>query len=152
MLQGLRAMRSRTSEVIVMKRVLAAAVLFAISATAAHADTREYEKAELARYSKYAMDPVPDFTMFTLWQWQVLAPDKLLLWSTIKDVYLVTVHKSCNRLEWANGLSITQAMQWKVTTKFDFIDFGSQHCKIEEIRPIDYKAMRVADGGNSSSR
>ena len=135
-----------------MKRVLAAAALLAISASVAHADTREWEKSELARYSKYATDPVPDFTMFTLWQWQVVAPDKLLLWSTIKDVYLVSVHPSCNRLEWANGLSITQAAQWKVTTKFDFIDFGSQHCKITEIRPIDYKAMRAAEGDNPSKR
>lgn len=134
-----------------MKRVFAAAALAAVCVSVAQADTREFEKAELARYSKYATDPVPEITMFDLWQWQVVAPDKLLLWSTIRDVYLVSVHPSCNRLEWARGISVTQAMQWKVSTKFDFIDFSHQHCKITEIRPIDYKAMRAAEGGKPSS-
>ncbi|HEX6831965.1 MAG TPA: DUF6491 family protein, partial [Rudaea sp.] len=89
------------------------------------------------------LPPVDQFDMFELWQWQVVGPTKLLLWATIKDVYLVTVDKSCNRLEWAKGIAVTQAMHWKVTKTFDFVDFKDQHCKIEEIRPIDYKAMRA---------
>jgi hypothetical protein len=34
-----------------------------------------------------------------------------------------------------------------VTQKFDFIDFGREHCKITELRPIDYKAMLKSGEG-----
>lgn len=133
-----------------MKRILGWALLVvALSTPFAYADTRAHEAKELERYQKFAGDPIDEFQMFELWQWQVVGPLKLLLWSTVKDVYLVTLDKTCNRLEWTNGLSVTQNMKWKVTKTFDFVDFGAQHCKIVEIRPIDYKAMREAEGTKS---
>ena len=109
------------------------------------ADTRAYEKEQLARFEKYAGEPIDQFTMFDMWQWQVLGPDRLVVWSTIHDAYLIRVDKACNNLEWTHGLSLTREMTAKVTPKFDFVVFRNQRCKIEEIRPIDYKAM-VRDG------
>lgn len=129
-----------------MRKIVALAALLAFSMPFAHADTRAHMDEELARYSKYAMEPVDHFDMFDIWQWQVVGPQKLLIWSTIKDLYIVTVDKGCNRLEWARGISVTQHMQWKVTTTFDFVDFGNQHCKIVQIQPIDYKTMRATEG------
>jgi hypothetical protein len=133
--------------------IAAASLLFA---GVAYADTREYEKAELARYQRYAGEPIDEFTMFDLWQWQVLAPDRLVVWSTIHDLYLIRVDKACNNLEWTHGLSLTQEMRVKVTQKFDFVVFKDQRCKITEIRPIDYKAMlkngdaKAAKGGKDA--
>jgi hypothetical protein len=111
----------------------------------AHADTREYEKKQLARFERYAGEPVKEFPMFSLWQWQVVGPTKLVVWPTIKDAYLLTVDKGCNNLEWTHGLSVTQNMRQKVSQRFDYVVFGNQRCKIEQIRPIDYRTM-VKDG------
>jgi uncharacterized protein DUF6491 len=111
------------------------------------ADTREHEHEELARFQHYAGPPIDEFPMFELWQWQVVGPTQLVLWSTIKDAYLIRVEKSCNNLEWTHGLSVTQEMRQKVSNKFDFVVFGNERCKIAEIRPIDYRRM-VKEGGS----
>jgi hypothetical protein len=122
--------------------VAMAAIVFTC---AAQADTRAYEKAELARFQRYAGQPVDEFSMFELWQWQVLGPNTLVVWSTIHDAFLIQVDKACNNLEWTHGLSVTQEMRMKVSNKFDFVVFRDQRCKITEIRPVDYKAM-LKDG------
>lgn len=130
-----------------MRNRLLLAALLVLLANAAYADTRAREKEELARFRSYAAEPVDQFPMFELWQWQVLGPTQLVLWSTINDAYLIRVDKSCNNLEWAHGLSVTQEMRQKVTKQFDFVVFRDQRCKIEEIRPIDYRRM-VKDGAS----
>jgi hypothetical protein len=121
------------------------AIAFVLLSGLAQADTRAYEKAELARFERYAADPIEQFPMFELWQWQVVGPDRVVVWSTIHDAYLLRVDKACNNLLWTHGLSVTQEMTQKVTLKFDFVVFRDQRCKIEEIRPVDYRAM-VKDG------
>lgn len=107
----------------------------------ANADTREREKQELARFESYAGEPIDQFPMFEMWQWQVVGPTRLVVWSTINDAYLIRVDKSCNNLEWTHGLSVTQEMRQKVTKQFDSVVFRNQRCKIEEIRPVDYRRM-----------
>ena len=121
------------------------ALSLALLSGVAQADTRAWEKEQLARFEHYAGEPIDQFTMFDMWQWEVLGPDRLVVWSTIHDAYLIRVDRACNNLEWTHGLSVTQEMINKVTQKFDFVVFRNQRCKIEEIRPIDYKAM-VRDG------
>lgn len=116
--------------------------------SAVQADTRAYEKQELARFQRYAGEPVAQFPMFELWQWQVVGADRVVVWSTIHDAYLLRLDKACNNLEWTQALSLTQEMTQKVTQKFDFVVFRDQRCKIDEIRPIDYKAM-LKDGYKS---
>ena len=117
------------------------AMVLALVAGVAQADTREYEKQQLALFQQYAGEPVEQFPMFELWEWQVVSPTQVVLWSTIKDAYLVRVDKACNNLLWTHALSVTQEMQQKVTQKFDFVVFRDQRCKILEIRPVDYRAM-----------
>jgi hypothetical protein len=127
------------------KHVAAALAAVLLSgATAAQADTAEYMKEQLARYEQYAGEPVDEFRMFSLWKWQVVGPTHLVAWSTIKDAYLIRVDKACSNLAWTKGLGITQNERQKVSRRFDFVTFGSQRCKIEEIRPVDIKAMHKA--------
>ena len=127
----------RFSRLIVAALVLVAGV--------AQADTRERQKEELSRFERYAGEPIAEFPMFDLWQWQVVGRDRVVLWSTIHDAYLIRVDKGCNNLEWTHGLSVTQNMRQKVSQKFDFVVFRDQRCKIMEIRPVDYQAM-LKDG------
>ena len=128
-----------------MRFIASLAMALVLLSSAAQADTRAYEKAELARFQRYAGEPIEQFPMFELWQWEVVGPDRVVVWSTIHDAYLLRVDKACNNLLWTHGLSVTQEMTQKVTQKFDFVVFRDQRCKIDEIRPIDYRAM-VKDG------
>ena len=122
-------------------RLLWLLMALALFAGVAFADTREHEDEQLARYNKYAGAPIDGFTMFRMWKWQVVGPERLVIWSTINDAYLVRVEKPCDRLEWTHAVVVTQKMRQQVTKKFDFVVFGNQRCKIAEIRPVDYKKM-----------
>ena len=125
-----------------LARSLALVLMFvAATAQVAVADTREHEHEELARFKSYAGPPIDEFPMVEMWQWQVVGPTQLVVWSTIKDAFLIRVDKSCNRLEWTRGLSLTQEMHWRVSRTFDFVVFGRERCKIVEIRPVDYRRM-----------
>ena len=125
--------------------------LLALAADAAHADTLAHQQAELARFQRYAGPPVEQFTMFDLWKWQGLGPQWIAVWSTVNDAWLIRVERSCNKLDWTHGLTLTQRMRQQVTQKFDYVVFGDQRCKIEEIRPVDYRAMMKA-GENAPAR
>ena len=120
-------------------------IALALLAGVAQADTRAHENEEFARYKQYAGEPIDEFSMFRMWKWQVVGPERLVIWSTINDAYLVKVDKPCVRLEWTHAVVVTQKMRQKVTKKFDYVVFGNQRCKIAEILPVDYKAM-LKDG------
>ena len=126
-------------------RLLWLSIALALLAGVAHADTRAHEDEEFARYKQYAGAPVDEFSMFRMWKWQVVGPERIVIWSTINDAYLVKVDKPCVRLEWTHAVVVTQKMRQKVTKKFDYVVFGNQRCKIAEILPVDYKAM-LKDG------
>jgi hypothetical protein len=126
-----------------MRYSLAFAIIALVAITPVRADTSAYMAQQLARYQKYAGAPVEDFPIIDLWQWQVVGKEKIVVWPTINTAYLITVDKPCPRLEWTRGLSITQNMSMHVTRRFDSVNFEHQRCRIAEIRPIDYKALRA---------
>jgi hypothetical protein len=126
-------------------RLLWLSIALALLASVAHADTRAHEDEEFARYKQYAGAPIDEFPMFRMWKWQVVGPERIIIWSTINDAYLVRVEKPCVRLEWTHAVVVTQKMRQKVSKKFDYVVFGNQRCKIDEILPVDYKAM-LKDG------
>ena len=115
------------------------------------ADTRATEEKNLARFEKFAGAPVESFDMWQLYQWQSLGPDRLAVWSAVNKVWLLKVSQPCIRLEDTNAISITSQMAHKVTARFDYVDFAAQHCQIQEIRPVDYLAMRKAGEPRKSS-
>ena len=74
------------------------------------------------------------------------------MWSAVNKVWLLRVSQPCIRLEDTNAISITSQMARKVTARFDYVDFAAQHCQIQEIRPVDYLALRKAgEPGKPSS-
>jgi hypothetical protein len=125
-----------------MRKLLAVAVLALCCAVPASADTAAYMAKELARYEKYAQPPVDRFPMTSLWSWQVVGKDKVVVWSHLNTAYLITVYKPCINLDWTNALGITQNTSMHVDAKFDSIVFDHQNCRIEKIQPIDYTALR----------
>jgi hypothetical protein len=110
----------------------------------AQADTRAHEREELARFRQFAGAPIDEFHMVDLFRTQVVGPENVVVWSTIKNAYLIKVDQPCRQLEWTTGFSVSRAQKWTVSRKFDFVDAGRDHCRILEIRPIDLAAMDIA--------
>ena len=127
-----------------MRRPVLFALPFILMAVFAQADTRATEQKNLAHFEQFAGAPVESFDMWQMYQWQSLGPDRLAVWSAVNKVWLLKVSQPCIRLEDTNAITITSQMTHKVTARFDYVDFAAQHCQIQEIRPVDYTAMRHA--------
>lgn len=127
-----------------MRCSLLLAALAVLPAAVVHADTRATEEKNLVRFEQFAGAPVESFDMWEMYQWQSLGPDRLAVWSAVNKVWLLKVSQPCIRLEDTNAIAITSEMAHKVTARFDYVNFAAQHCQIQEIRPVDYLAMRKA--------
>ena len=125
------------------KFIVLAGCAAALFGGAALADTRATEAENLARFEHYAGAPIDNFTMWNMYQFQLLGPDTVAVWSGVNDVYMLKVEQPCIDLENAKAIVVTSKMQHQVNKKIDFVNFGSQRCQIVQIRPIDYKAMKA---------
>jgi hypothetical protein len=130
-----------------MRNVIAAIVLASalIAPAVAFAQTRATQQQNLERFEKYAGAPIDEFDFWSLYKWQLVGPEKVVVWSTINDAYLITVAKPCLGLEFARGIGVTSKQRHIVSRKFDEVTYGNGRCEIAEIRPIDYKRM-LKDG------
>ena len=129
-----------------MRNVLAA-IAFAsvLAAPVASAQTRATQQQNLERFEKYAGAPIDEFEFFSLYKWQLVGPEKVVVWSTINDAYLITVEKPCPGLEFARGIAVTSKQRHIVSAKFDEVTYGKGRCQIAQIRPVDYRQM-LKDG------
>ena len=126
-----------------MNRLPIACVLAAccLAAASAHADTRETQRKNLERYAPYLQDPVDAFPFWSLHKWQLVGPLEVVVWSTIKDAYLVQVRAPCPRLEWARSIAVTSKQSHQVSARFDEVRVDGDRCPIDRIRPIDLARM-----------
>jgi uncharacterized protein DUF6491 len=115
------------------------------------AQTRATQQQNLERFEKYAGSPIDEFDFWSLYKWQLVGPEKVVVWSTINDAYLITVAKPCPGLEFARGIGVTSKQRHIVSRKFDEVTYGKGRCEITEIRPIDYKRM-LKDGPDEKAK
>ena len=129
-----------------MKTGRAACVALAmLSIASAGAQTRKTQQENLERFEKYAGAPIDQFEFWSLYKWQLVGPEKVVVWPTINDAYLLTVDSPCPGLEWAKTIGVTSKQRHIVSSKFDYVTYGRGQCQISEIRPIEYKKM-LKDG------
>ncbi|SFN53694.1 DUF6491 family protein [Dokdonella immobilis] len=113
--------------------------LFALLAvTVASAQTREVQEKRLAEYLPYAGEPVDRFQFWDLIRYELVGEYKVIVWPRLNEAYLITVDSPCNDLEWAHSIGLTSSVH-QVNRRFDFVVAGQDKCRINEIRPIDYK-------------
>lgn len=117
--------------------LLATAVLTSSAATA----SRESE--QLARYEQFAKPPVQDMPFWRMDGYESLGRDAVMVWTSVKDAWLIRVYEPCSDLEWANSIGLTSNMH-RVSTKFDFVLARKSRCMIKSIQPVDYRAYREA--------
>jgi hypothetical protein len=99
------------------------------------------ERADLARYQKYAGAPVDHVRYFTIEGFQYLAPDKLAIWFGVNKLYLLTVQTPCTNLAFANAIGLTSRNNM-LYSNFDFVAFRHQRCKVLKIVPVDELKMK----------
>jgi hypothetical protein len=122
-------------------KVVGLAMLVAAAAAPAIAQQTDSERADLARYQKYAEAPVDNVKYFQINGFQYLAPDKVAIWFGVNKLYLLTVQTPCINLAFANGIGLT-AKNNTLYKDFDFITFDHQRCKITKITPVNELKMK----------
>lgn len=132
----------RAGEMKTARNCAVLALLLASSAAfPALAQQTDSERADLARYQKYAGAPVDHVRYFQINGFQYLAPDKVAIWFGVNKLYLLTVQTPCNNLAFANGIGLT-AKNNMLYKNFDFVTFDHQRCKIMKIEPVNELKMK----------
>ncbi|MFC3550036.1 DUF6491 family protein [Lysobacter cavernae] len=132
-----------------MKRALFVVLaLFAMSACAS--DPRVSDADRLALYRANAGAPVDNFQYFgSLNGWTPLGTTALAVWTRPSQAYLLELNGTCNDLDFANAITITNQFG-RVYKRFDKVivlgrGIDRIPCWIKEIRPIDTKALKQAE-------
>ncbi len=126
-----------------MKSIVASIGLAAMLASGlAQAQTRERQQEALEGYLPYAGAPIESFQFWNLTQWELVGPEKVVVWPRLQEAYLLTVDAPCSELEWAKAIAVTSSVH-RVTARFDSVKAGRDTCRINEIRPIDIKRQRA---------
>jgi hypothetical protein len=118
------------------------------NATSNSTDGTAAEQAALARYTAYAGPPIDQFTWLgRFYSWEGLGRDRLVVFTTPSDAYLLKVWPTCD-LRWVINLVGVSSTAGTVTAHGDTVSFnsgatGPMRCPIDEIRRIDYKRMRA---------
>lgn len=115
--------------------VIAACAL--VVAVPLQAQTRDTQQKNLDKYLAYAGAPVDKFQFWNLTQWELVGPDKVVVWPRLNQAFLLTVDEPCQELQWAKSIGLTSSVN-TVTRRFDSVIAGRDKCRINEIRPIDY--------------
>jgi hypothetical protein len=105
---------------------------------------RETDAQTLARYMDYAGEPVQSFSYLGRFDnWHALGRDKLVVWTSVNNAYLLTVQEPCRELQFANSIGLTTTTS-SVQSGFDYVRVGQDRCLITEIRPVNYKELKAA--------
>lgn len=114
--------------------LLAAAVM----AGGVQAQTRERQQERLDELAPYIGQPVQSFQFWNLTQWELVGPQKVIVWPRLQQAFLLTVDEPCAELEWAKSIGVTSTAQ-QVSARFDSVKAGKEMCRIREIQPVDIK-------------
>ncbi|MBX3726736.1 MAG: hypothetical protein KF823_12560 [Xanthomonadales bacterium] len=106
------------------------------------AERREFQQRELAIYQAHAGEPVDQIRSFRLISWQPVNQDMLLLEARLNRWYLLDIGGPCLGLEFARVVMFDGTMN-SLRSRFDSVIVEGVRCRIERIRPIDYKAART---------
>ena len=104
---------------------------------------KEDQNSALARYTKYAGEPVKQFNWLGKFDsWEPLSNDQLVVFATPTAPYLLKVWGPCRNLQFATTMGLTSTGR-TVYSGLDSVIVQGQRCPISEIRPVDYQKMRA---------
>lgn len=103
----------------------------------------------LARYEAYAGPPVQSFSWLGRFDsWEALGKDRLLVYTTPRDAYLLKIGPPCNLRFVLYKVGITSAHSTVYQgldsiVVSDTLGGGPWDCPIQEIRPLDVHRMKA---------
>lgn len=119
-------------------------ILLALAATTACASRAEREAfgaEQRAILERHAAAPVDQIRSFRLISWQPVSDQTLLLEARLNDWYLLEVDGPCMGLPFARTIGFEQTLN-SLQARFDAIIVEGLPCRIQTIRPVDYRAAR----------
>ena len=121
--------------------------LLAALSLAACATTGPSDSERLALYMAHAGEPVRQVRYINPMGWERVDGAHVLLNMRPKENWLLTLPGNC--LDWGSGspfLKVDTQTGW-LMTKFDSVKIAGSpvSCRIDEIRPVDMKAVRAAE-------
>jgi hypothetical protein len=123
--------------------------MLALAACGTSASRRE--EAALTEYLPYTGAPIEEFHYFRLDGWQSLGDDRVVIWTSPSDAYMVTVEGPCTELGFTNRLGITST--FGTVSHFEaLLVRGGQRCPIKEIRPINVKQLNADRAAERAER
>jgi hypothetical protein len=128
------------------KSAVAAATLLlslALSGCAADGGPRAREAARLALFEAHAGEPVENFRFWRMDRWEGLGRDAVAIWTRPDEAWLLRVQEPCTGLEYATVIGLSSNLN-RVHRAFDAVLFEKQRCRIEQIRPVDARALKAA--------
>ena len=121
--------------------------LLAVFGLVSCATNRPSEADRLAVYEAHAGEPVKQIRNHDAMGWDRIDGEHILLSMRPKETWLLKLSGPC--LDWGSGspfLKLSSQTGW-VMAKFDrvLVQGSPVSCRIEEIRPVDVKAVRAAE-------
>ena len=121
-----------------MPFMFAVAVLAACTAPA----PRKEDAATEAKLLKFASPPIESFTYLGRYDgFRTLGDKEVVIFTTVRDAYLIRVRDPCINLQYANTVGLTSSNR-TVNRAFDFVISDYERCQIDTIRHIDYGAYK----------
>ena len=112
------------------------------SARPASAPPPSAQQRALEQYRNYAGPPIPYFVWLgRLYSWEPLGKDRLVVFTTTNEAYLLTVWPPCDFRFGGIGVGLTSRTN-TVYARTDSVITGRMRCPIDEIRKIDYPRMQ----------
>lgn len=135
-----------------MKRYSRLTMLALIAALAACASASKLSDSQrYALYRDHAGEPVKSFRYFgDINGWTPVDDTSLVVWTRPSEAYLLELTGPCRDLDYAPAITLTN-MMGEVSARFDKVivrgggAVRGMPCFIEEIRPVDVKAVRQAE-------
>ena len=133
---------------VMLQATLAAGLVAAISLNAFAANQPEGRR-DIARYEKAAGQSVTEMPLPSVVDWQALDDQSVAVWTANDKPWLVHVQTPCDvGLKTAENIAFTSG-QGTVKAGTDYLEVGSQRCKVASIQPVDYQQIAQASRPHS---
>lgn len=125
-------------------------LLVALSGAGCASNSGLRDADRLALYRTHAGEPVDSIQYFGNYNgWTPLGGGTMALWTRPSQAWLVELYGPCSDLDYAQTIGI-RSMGGRLSARFDRIHVSTNgmipvSCTIKEIRPLDVKAIRVAE-------
>ena len=93
-------------------------------------------------YAKYVQDTVPWFQFASLYDWNSNQPSSVVVWTSPRQAYLLSLAGPCMGLQGAFTIGLT-SHTGLVSSNRDYVIAHQDRCAIMRIQRLDAKAIRA---------